>query len=298
MHHRLPRRRTLGAVVPVLALAALALGACGSDDDTATPVTDPAPAPTQPPATEPPDDTSAAELDGREFLSTSVDGYDLVDDTVIRLSFDDGALSANAGCNTLLGDYSISGGRLSAPVLASTEMGCEMELMTQDRWLTDILALDPIVEVDGDTLTLRGAGGATLVFVDRLVADPDRSITGTRWVLDGIRDGDAVSSVPESVVASITIDDGTAVVEAGCNGGSASVQVADDTLVFGPLALTRMMCEPDAMEVETVVSAVLDGEVTYTIDADRLTIDSLDTPMDPDDGEMGGRGLIFLADET
>lgn len=297
MHNTLPHRRSIG-LVSGLVVVALVLAACGSDDDDDTsPATDPEPAPTTP--TTPTTEAPAFDLDGREFLSVSVDGYDLVDDTTIRLNFDEGGLSANAGCNTLVGGYTIVDGRLSAPMLATTEMACEPDLMVQDRWLTDILSLEPIVELDGDTLTMRGAGGATLEFLDRTVADPDRPVVGTRWVLDGIRDGDAVSTVPEGVIASITIDDdGNAVVEAGCNRGSAGVEITDDTMLFGPLALTRMMCEPDAMDVEAIMAAVLDGEVRYTIEADRLMLDSADTPIDPSDGEMGGNGLMFVADES
>jgi heat shock protein HslJ len=290
----------LSSVLPLVALAALAISACGGDDAASTPVPDPEPPPTAPPTTAAP----TLELGGREFLSVSVDGYDLVDDTVIRLSFDVDSLSANAGCNTLFGGYTISDGRLTVQQLATTEMACETELMTQDRWLTDILSLEPFVELDGDTLTMRGAGGATLEFLDRTVADPDRPLTETRWVLDGIRDGDAVSTVAEGVTASITIaDDGTAVVEAGCNRGSAGVEITDDTIVFGPLALTRMMCEPAAMDVESAVTALLDGEVAYRIDADRLTLDSPDTVTgDVDDTsdepmDMGGTGLLFVADD-
>lgn len=283
--------------VPALALVALAVAGCGSDDDAGAPVTDPSP-PTQPPAAEPLD------LDGREFLSTSVEGHQLVDDTVIRLSFADGALSANAGCNTLFGGYTLTGeGVLQVPAMATTEMACEMDLMAQDRWLTDVLSLEPRLTLDGDTLTVDGVGGATIVFTDRVVADPDRPIVGTRWVLDGIRSQDAVSSVPEGVIASITIDGDTAVVEAGCNRGSAGVEITDDTVTFGPLALTRMMCEPGAMEVEDAMTALLQGEVRYRIDADRLTLDSPDTFAGDDDptdepGEMMGDGLMFVADES
>lgn len=277
-------RRSLG-VVAGLALTALVLAACGSDDGDDAPVADPEPPPTAPaPTTEAP---PVFDLDGREFLSTSVEGYDLVGDTVIRLTFDDGSLSANAGCNTIFGGYTVNGDRLSVSTIGTTEMACEQDLMVQDRWLTDILALEPILELDGDTLTLRGAGGAVIEFLDRTVADPDRPLEGTRWVLDGIRTADAVSSVPEGVTASIAIDDdGTARVEAGCNTGSSSVEIADDTITFGPLALTRMMCEPDAMDVEAAMTAVLDGEATYTIDATRLTLDAGDT------------GLMFVADES
>ncbi len=146
-----------------VAVAALALSACGGDDAASTPVPDPEPPPTAPPTTV----TQPVELDGREFVSVSVEGYDLVEGTDIRLSFDDGSLSANAGCNTLSGGYTTSDGRLVVQQLATTEMACDMELMVQDRWLTDILSLEPIVEVEGDTLSMQGAGGAMLELVDR-----------------------------------------------------------------------------------------------------------------------------------
>jgi heat shock protein HslJ len=273
----------------IFGLTTLALAACGASDDDAAPVTDPSPPTQAPPTTQPPVD-----LDGREMLSTSVEGYPLVEGTVIRLSFADGALSANAGCNTIFGGYQVDEDRLVLSELGTTEMACEPELMAQDRWLTDILNLEPRIALDNDTLTMRGAGGATLEFMDRSVVEPDLPIENTRWVLDGIRTQDAVSTVPEGVVASITIEGDQALVEAGCNRGSASVAIGEDTITFGPLALTKMMCEPPAMEVESAISTVFDGEVTYRIDADRLTVDSADTGTS--DGEYTGTGLLFLAE--
>ena len=48
-------------------------------------------------------------LDGREFVSTQVDGYELVPDSTIRISFADGSVSVNAGCNTMFGGYTVDG---------------------------------------------------------------------------------------------------------------------------------------------------------------------------------------------
>ena len=62
---------------------------------------------------------------------------------------------------------------------------------------------------------------------DREVADPDRPLEGTRWVVDGIVAGDAVLSIPAGVTA----------------------------------ALTRKACAPEAMAVEQAVTAVLSGQV-------------------------------------
>ncbi len=78
-----------------------------------------------------------AGLDGREFVSTQVDGYELVPDSVIRISFEDGSVSINAGCNTMFGAYTVDGDVLSAPTLAMTEMACDPALMEQDTWISD-----------------------------------------------------------------------------------------------------------------------------------------------------------------
>ena len=64
----------------------------------------------------------------------------------------------------------------------------------------------------------------------------------------------------------------TAAVEAGCDTGSAPVTITDTTITFGPLVLTRMACPEPQTTLENTVVAVLDGEVTYTIDGDTLQL--------------------------
>jgi len=255
-------------VFPLLALAALGLAACGSDD--AAPAADGGDDGTLPPA--------GFDLDGTEYRSTAVEGHDLVDGTTVALSFDDGSLSATAGCNTLFGGYSIDDDVLVVDALAQTEMGCEPALMDQDQWLAGLLSTGPTITVDGDTLTLTADDGTMLTMLDREVADPDRPVQGTRWVVTGLVSSDAVSSVPidpstgEPVVAAITIDDGRVALEAGCNTGGGPVEVGQSTLTFGAIALTRMMCPAEQMDVEDAVTSTLRGEVTYDIEADRLSL--------------------------
>jgi len=210
-------------------------------------------------------------LDGREFLSQSVEGQELVEGSTIRLGFADGSISAHAGCNQMNGAYTLDGDVLHVEALATTEMACEPPLMDQDTWLAEFLSSGPAVTLDGDTLTLT-SGDVSIVLVDRIVADPDRPIEGTRWVVDGLVQNEGVSTVPIGVTASLTITDGQAAVEAGCNTGSATLEVGDATLTFGPLALTRMACPDEQMQVEQLVSQVLDGEVEYEIEADVLRL--------------------------
>lgn len=277
----------------VLGLVTVALSACGSDDASGTPQTTD-PAPTLPPVTTPP----PPELDGREFVLTGLDGHELVADTTIRLVFDDGSVSANAGCNTLFGGYSWEGDRLAVDTMGSTDIACEPDRMAQDRWLTDVFQLRPVVSVDGDVLTVRGPAGAVLTFTDRRIAEPDLALEDVRWVADGLRSQDAMSTLPDGVVVAFTFDSERVTVEAGCNRGSAGYEVDGDVITVGPLALTRMMCEPDAMEVEALVTGLLEQPVTFRIDADRLTIDSADTGTGTDDepAEMLGTGITFVAE--
>jgi heat shock protein HslJ len=95
--------------------------------------------------------------------------------------------------------------------------------------------------------------------------------------------GDAVSSVPAGVEASIDIAGGRVDVRPGCNSGGGPVEITADTLTFGPIVTTKMACEANAMSVETAVLAVLSGAVGYAIDADVLTVTA------------GGAGLMFRA---
>ncbi|MEO7230891.1 MAG: META domain-containing protein, partial [Candidatus Limnocylindrales bacterium] len=159
--------------------------------------------------------TDPAALDGRVFLSTRVDGPALVAGSVIRLAFEGGNISVHAGCNSMSGTYSIDGDRLEVGALATTEMACEPALMEQDRWVAGLLSAATI-SLSGDALTLASSG-VRLSLLDREVADPDRPLIGTSWLLDGIVAGGAVSSVAAGVQASLSFSDHRVDVMAGCN---------------------------------------------------------------------------------
>ncbi len=222
-----------------------------------------------------------ASLDGRTFLSTDVTGTTLVPGSQVRLTFQDGSLSASGGCNSMGGAYAVVGDRLTTSQMFMTEMACAEPLMAQDQWLSAFLTDVPI-SLDGNTLVLDD-GTTQMTLLDKEEATPDKPLEGTLWVVDGIRTGDAVSSVPQGVTASLRIVDGRAEVQFGCNSGGGPVEVTADTLTFGPLISTKMACEPDQMTMETAVGTVLTGTVGYTIDADVLTLDA------------GATGLMFRA---
>ncbi len=196
----------------------------------------------------------------------------LVAGSRVSLRFGGGQVGASAGCNSMGGPYAIVGDRLVADRLATTEMACDPALMDQDRWLAGLLD-GATIALAGDSLTLA-KDGVGITLLDREVADPDRPLIGTRWVVDGLVTGDAVSSMPAGVVAALTFEAGRVNVEAGCNRGGGAVAVNDTTITFGPIGLTKMACAGPAMEVERAVVSALTGQVRYTIEAGTLRLDA------------------------
>jgi len=226
--------------------------------------------------------TTSGGLAGKEYVSTgrTKDGkpYPLVPGSTVHLTFKDGRVVANAGCNTMSGAAGVKDGKLVllGPT-TSTMMGCEKALMDQDAWLGQLLESSPTVAVQGSTLTLT-AGGTVLTLTDAVVAQPALPLTGTLWNLNSISTGDSatpgttVSSVPAGVTSTMRIVGGTMQVQAGCNTGSGTVAVTDTTMEIGPIALTRKMCPQDAMTVEHAVTSVLQGTVKYSIKSSALTV--------------------------
>ena len=227
-------------------------------------------APKGPSATGSPAGASAATLDGRTFLSTSVEGHVLVPDSTVRMSFQGGQLGISAGCNHMGGAYSILEGQLKTGQMMMTEMACKEPLMAQDTWVGSFVD-DAAVKLAGDTLTLSN-GDVTMTLRDREVADPDRPLQGTRWVVDGIIAGDTVSSVPEGVTASVTIANDQLMVQIGCSGGVALVQVTTTAMTIGQIAPMQSGCAPDGSAFQKAVWAALSGQVDYKIEADSLTL--------------------------
>jgi heat shock protein HslJ len=236
--------------------------------------------------------TGGGDLTGRTFLSESVtedgESRELVEGTRIRLEFtDDGQVRANAGCNHLFSDVRIGADRLEVGMVGGTEMGCDPPRHEQDGWLTAFLEGDPAWELDGDRLTLR-SDTIELVLLDRRVADPDRPLLGTRWVVDTIITGEVASSMTAGTEgqAWLEIGDGRFTASSGCRDVDGAADVSDERLRFSDAVQTDPICPPELVAVDEVLLTILTGEVGYEITANRLRLDHPD-----------GVGLGLHADE-
>jgi heat shock protein HslJ len=225
---------------------------------------------------------------GRTFLSTAVTekGEDrpLAPGTRLLLTFQDGTLRAHAGCNHVTGPVSLDGGRLGVGALASTMMSCGDVLDGQDRWLAGFLSANPTWRLDGDDLVLS-TGDTEIRLTDRRIADPDRPLRNTRWVVDSIIDNQSVSSVPAGVEAHLTFRDGDRVEGfTGCNTFGGTAVERGGRITFSDVFATRMACLGESGRLESAVLSVLDGQVNARVDADALTLTRAD-----------GRGLRLRA---
>ncbi|MFC0450664.1 META domain-containing protein [Rhodococcus jostii] len=109
------------------------------------------------------------------------------------------------------------------------------------------------------SLTACGGDGQTTP------ADP----TGRTFVSTSV-EGDPIPGGGPLVLG--FTDPGRLSVAAGCNQGSADVDLADGKLVAGPLAMTLMACPGEAAGADAWAAGLLDAQPNWTLDGDTLTL--------------------------
>ncbi|WP_378731617.1 META domain-containing protein [Nocardia brasiliensis] len=238
---------------PIILLALLAVTACSSDDSNSS-------------------STEQTPM-GRTFVSTGVEGAPIPGGGPLTLTFKDGRVSADAGCNSHSGSVELDDHKVHVSGLASTLMACPGDRQGADEWLSALLNSEPSWQLDGAKLTLK-SDKLTVSMLDKKVAQPDKPIKGTTWIVTALITPDAQirSQTLDEVKPTLTIaDDGSVSGSAGCNRMTGKATGSDAELTF-QVGTTKMMCAPEVMEVEQAVLKALDGKTTATVDADTLTL--------------------------
>ncbi|MCM8731361.1 META domain-containing protein [Hephaestia sp. GCM10023244] len=123
--------------------------------------------------------------------------------------------------------------------------------------------------------TVRGCGGIGNDRPDRPgpggPGRPGAGLSGTSWTIDAI-DGRQVRLDRPATVEFTR--EGRIQGSAGCNRFNGEYQERRDTLLTGKLAVTRMMCQGNAMTVENRFLKILDGPVTTQQRGQTLTLSS------------------------
>lgn len=198
-------------------------------------------------------------------------------DVEATITFEDGQVGGNAGCNRFFASYTLEGDQLTISQAGSTMMACPEPAMSQEQAFLANLGQVASYAISGAELTLFDAAGeALLVFEPQVVT----SLIGTLWQATAVNNGrgGVVSLVIGSEITATFDEDGTLFGSSGCNNYSGSFTVDGDQMSIMPLASTMMMCpEPEGvMEQEAAFAAALETVATYTIDGDRLELRTAD----------------------
>jgi heat shock protein HslJ len=221
------------------------------------------------------DDTANGGLANTSWTVATISGAPSLPDARPTMTFDpSGALSGNGGCNQYSTTYRTDGSSIAIGQIASTLMACEGDRGAQETAFLNAL--------QGATAwRLLNDGNLLLSGIGDIVAGPGSAaapsaaagtsdLAGSDWTLiDMGGTADFAHLVPTLHFG----EDGMVSGYAGCNKFSGSYTVDGSDLTLGPLASTKMACEPPASAVESAMLEALAGVSSWSIGEDgRLTL--------------------------
>lgn len=222
-------------------------------------------------------------LRGRTFTASAITDQGrpraLVAGTLVKVQFtDDGRVVVNAGCNTLSGPVTVDAGTLRVADMSITEIGCDPVRHEQDKFLVDFFAGDPEYQLHGDHLVLGSSDRGLELLQERTLP-----LVGTVWKADTVIEGTMAGAAPAGVNATLVFGPDQVEISGLCNLNRVEYRMAGSTITFQPAFLTLKKCQDDIMSLEQAALAVVDGEATYAIDTNTLTL------------TKGDKGLRFIA---
>ena len=210
------------------------------------------------------------------------DPLPLVADAPITMTVADGEVSGRAACNLYAGTLTIDGDRLSVVAMSTTEMGCDPVVMEAESRYVAALAEAVNWERSGDLLILTGETVELTYAVVPPIADAP--LVDTLWTLDGLVDGDAVSSTMGDDAPTLELrPDGTLTGTTGCRMFDGRYELSDGSVTVSDLVNDDRACPDLAVQDEHVLAVIANG-FAYGIEGNRLTL------------RAGDLGLTYAAD--
>jgi heat shock protein HslJ len=178
-----------------------------------------------------------------QLRSGAIDGkvVPILDSHPVTITFDGDRVSGTASCNGFGGTFEFDGATITIGDLAMTEMGCFPEETMQ----TEAMFAGGITRVD--TVTLDGglalSGDGVEMMFEALEPVPEAELTNTVWVLDGLMQGDSVSSPIEDSRATIEFfSDGSTLGDTGCRSFSGHYTISGAEVVMTDLTAADEDC--------------------------------------------------------
>lgn len=269
--------------IVVLALASFLLGACAGARVIPIPIPVPVTMPSNAPAAAATTAAPAATASGLEGVDWKLTSYSDADGKMadpvaeVLLTFADGQLTGNTGCNGYTASYTLDGDKITLQPGMSTTMACDDPVNAQETAVRAALEKAATFAVADGKLTLSDASGNALL---EFAAQQPVALVGTPWEATMVNNNrQAVTGVIEGTKITANFGgDGQVNGSAGCNNYFAGYKVDGDKLTIDHPGSTMMACADPAgiMEQETAYLTQLAKAATYTIRGDELEIRDAD----------------------
>jgi heat shock protein HslJ len=227
---------------------------------------------------------AAVDPDGQwQLVSGTVDGQQLAlnDDARVTLVVEGSSVSGDSACNRYFGEFTMIDGRVTLGGLGATEMACADPVMAiEAAYLAGLSKVDSAL-LDGAVLVLGGPD--TKLRFERLPPPPAAVVIGTQWVLEGLIDGDAISSTVGDPATLVLHADGTLEGSTGCRTLTGTYSVEGDEFNVTQLD-TEGECPADVATQDAHVLEVLGDGFRVSMTGELLTLNA-----------AGGAGLSYGA---
>ena len=228
--------------------------------------------------------TQDASADGQwELTDGVVTGTPLlpIETHPVTLTIDGSEFGGTAACNLYGGQ--LPGGGFTMRQISVTEMACSPpETMELEALYLDGLGRVESSSVEDGSLVLTGP--ETRLVFEAIEPIPQAELLDTTWVLDGLIDGVAISSVSGERATLTLSNDGSFTGSTGCRDFSGSYIIDGAEVQFTDFAATGS-CSQELSGQDSHVISSLEGVFRVEVDEDRLTT-----------WTAGDQGLSYVAE--
>lgn len=197
------------------------------------------------------------------------------------LQFEEAQVRGVSFCNHYFSEYRLDGTSVSFAGLGGTDMGCDPPIMAaESAFLTALGAAHTVAMEDGDLLV---TGDDVRLRFTRVEPVPGSELTGTRWVLETLIDGETASSTLGEPAVLQLAGDGTFEGSTGCRTLAGTWTTSGDEVLF-PDMRADGDCPAGVARQDSHVVEVLGDGFQVQVEAERLTL-----------SDPSGLGLVYRA---
>jgi heat shock protein HslJ len=216
---------------------------------------------------------NAIDLDGTEWVLSSLNGQPLIAGSRVALEFERGSFGGYGGCNWYGGAYTATAGELRIGEVGGTARTCGAPagVVQQEEAYYSALRQVATYDVVDKRLELRNRGSVIMTLVPRARAAMDpAALVGTRWRLRAVNDTaqDAEPPITLNLMAREMGGFG------GCRGYTGTYEARGDRISFPSIAMTATECGMGeaALLREGRFTTDLSEATYYRIQSNRLEI--------------------------